>query len=241
MKVKHLLISRVAVKWNHPQLGWRHEEINMLWDDWVKDSIQLYDKYCRPSLRQQTDQDFTLLSLVDENIKEFGNILENEVLIKLKSEGDFIKRIVNGINSYIETIKDEYEYIIVTRIDRDDCLRKDYVSNVKKGMLDGKITEKYLDLYFSYTYDVKKDIVYDSHKYYVTVSPFVSTMERIKEGKIRCVSFIVDHNIVPTLLNGRKANNLVAIQVIHENNLRNMVVGKEIKINYNDFNLKRNG
>jgi hypothetical protein len=48
MKIKHILVSRVAIKW-------RHQETGMSWEEWLNDSIKLYDKYCRPSIQNQTN------------------------------------------------------------------------------------------------------------------------------------------------------------------------------------------
>jgi hypothetical protein len=111
---------------------------------------------------------------------------------------------------------------------------------VKKNLLNGEeITEKYVDIYYSFTYDALNNKIHNSNKYFNVVSPFVSVLEKINDGKIKCISFTVDHNMVNRYLSGIKANNLVAIQVIHKNNLKNKIVGDKIKINYNDFNLKK--
>lgn len=230
MRVKHILVSRVAIKW-------RHNETGLSWDNWVKNSFSLYDTYCRPSLRNQTDQDFTLLSLIDHEVSEYGDVLENEVVVSVGSNGDVRQRIINAINSYVQEIENDYDFIILTRIDRDDCLRKDFVGVVKNHVLSNEVREQYVDLYFSYTYDVKNKVIHNSNKYYKVVSPFVSTVERINDGKIPCIPFMVDHGYVPTKLNGTKLNNLVAIQVIHDTNLSNRIVGEAININLKDFNL----
>lgn len=229
MKIKHILVSRVAVKW-----GKRHNEVGLSWDEWIKDSFYLYDKYCRPSLKQQTNQDFILLSLIDVGITEYGDVLNNEKIIKT-SGVDIRKTMIDGVNSYINEIKDEYDYVLLTRIDRDDCLKKDFIENLKTHIFSDDIKEKYIDLYYSYTFNVKSGEVHDSPKYHKMVSPFVSTLEKINNGKIRCISFMVDHNAVKNHLNGKKLKNLYAMQVIHENNLKNKIMGDVVNIQLNEF------
>lgn len=227
MRVKHLLVSRVAVKW-------RHGETGMSWEDWVRNSFMLYDKYCRPSIKKQIDQDFTLLSLVDESISDFGNKLQNEEIV-FTSGDDIRKTIIDGINGYVGNIVNDYDYVIITRVDRDDCLKSDFVSEVKKHLISFNGEERFVDLYRSFTYDVKHQVMYDSPKYYNMVSPFVSTIEKIDNGKIKCVSFAVDHTHVGQHLKGVKLKSLLAVQIIHEYNLKNKVMGNLINYNLSEF------
>ncbi|MFW5847973.1 MAG: glycosyltransferase [bacterium] len=230
IKVKHIVVTRLAVKW-------RFKDTKLNWDEWLRDSIKLMDTFCRPSLKNQSTQDFTLLSLVDESVEQYGNVLDNEVILKIKSkEGDYPKKeMVNKINEYVSTLKD-YDYVIVSRIDRDDCLHYRFLELVQL-YLSGS-GEKYVDLNYSITLSTKTKTAHDSRKYFNTfVSPFVSTYEKIVNGKIRCISIINDHDKVSKFLVGKKVNDLIGIQVIHDNNLKNKIYGKPININYKDYGI----
>lgn len=227
MRVKHLLISRVAVKW-------RHGETGMSWENWVSNSFMLYDKYCRPSLKKQSDQDFTLLSLVDDSLTDFGNVLDNEEIIFTAGD-DIRKTIIDGINGYVENIADNYDYVIITRVDRDDCLKSDFVELVKKHLISFNGEERFVDLYHTLTYDVKQQVMHNSPKYFNMVSPFVSTIEKINNGKIKCVPFAVDHTHVGQHLKGIKLKSLLAVQIIHEYNLKNTMMGSPINYSISEF------
>lgn len=222
MKIKHIVVSRVAI-------NWRVSETNLGWEEWVKNSFELYDKYCRSSLKKQTNQDFTLLSLVDSKLNNFGNQLNNETIIPVNYNGDIRKTIIDGINSYIKTITNKYDYVILTRLDRDDALNLNFIENVQKLLINANISERYIDIKKLYSYDAINNKIYESKKYDKTVSPFVSVIEKISDDKIKCLPYRVDHNMIPHYLKGKKNNELIAMQIIHDNNLKNKLTGnKEI-------------
>lgn len=233
IKIKHIVITRLAIKW-------RFKDTKLNWGSWLEDSINLMDSFCRPSLKNQTTQDFTLLSIVDESVGECGNILDNEIILKIKSkEGNYPRHeMIERINEYVSGLFG-YDFIIISRIDRDDCFHKDFLKTVKK-YLNGN-SEKFVDLNHSITYSIENDVAYNSMKYYNTfVSPFVSTYEKIINNKIRCIPFMVDHNEVSKHLKGKKVNDLIAMQVIHKYNLINKIYGNPININYNDYGFNIN-
>lgn len=232
MRIKHIVVTRFAIKW-------RFNETKLKWKDWLDNSVQLMDTFCRPSLKNQTNQDFTLLSLVDDSVSDYGNVLNNEVIIKLNvTDNSYPKpKIIEGVNKYIESLED-YDAVILTRLDRDDCLHYKFLEKVKRYLISG--IEQYVDLNHSLTYDYNKKITHDSKKYYNTfVSPFVSTCELINNNnKIKCISLLVDHNDVPKYLKGEKINDLFAMQVIHGKNLVNRIYGEPIKINKKEYGIK---
>jgi hypothetical protein len=74
-KYKHIIVSRVGLKWYENETTLRCETLGLTWDEWISDSIHLYDTYCRNSLNNQTNKDFILLSLFDESVEFFGNLI----------------------------------------------------------------------------------------------------------------------------------------------------------------------
>jgi len=229
--VKHIIVTRLAIKW-------RFSETNLTWDQWVKSSISLMDRFCRSSLKNQTDQDFTLLSIVDQDINEYGNVLDNEVILKVNSVNNEYPKsnMIDVINEYIGNLEG-YDSVILTRLDRDDALRSDFIKNVKKYLQEKP--DSYIDLNNSLTYDNEKSVAHNSKKYFNTfVSPFVSTHEKIINNKIKCISLLVDHNLVNKHLPGKKVNDLYAMQVIHGLNLINRLYGHPIVFNKKDYGIE---
>jgi len=231
-KVKHIIVTRFALKWRFAETNLKN------WDRWLDDSIHLMESFCRPSLKNQTNQDFTLLSIVDNSVKNYGNMLENEVILKvptIKKNGYPKQQMINVINEYIAGLEG-FDSVILTRLDRDDALRNDYIDNVQGYLSDN--VESYVDLRNSISYDYDKKEAHDLKKYSSSfVSPFVSVHEAINNGKIKCISLLVDHNEVSSYLKGRKVNDLYAMQVVHQNNIGNKVRGVLIKINKTDYGI----
>jgi len=233
MKTLHIVITRLAVNWTN------HRNFKQDWNVWVDESIEFMDSLCRESLKNQTTQNFKLLSLVDESVTSFGDVLPNEEILMIKSDGgDYPKTdILNQINKYIKSISSEYDAVIVTRLDRDDCLHKDFLANVQK-YFENNTSNSFIDIRKSITYDLSKGNAHDSPKYHSMISPFVSTFEIIVDGKIECISMKYDHAHVNRHLNGNKVNNLMPMQVITGKNMLNRMYGTPITINKNEYGIK---
>jgi len=227
--LKHIVITKLAIKW-------RFEETKLNWNDWLNYSIFLMDNYCRPSLKNQINQDFTLITLVDNSVNNFGNVLNNEIIIKIKKDKNSlypVNNIVNNIDNYIQSLNNMYDKLIITRLDRDDMIKNNYLLNVKNKLKDKN--NYYLDLNNLYVYNLNKNIFFKSKKYYNTfVSPFVSTVENIKSN-MNYYILTEQHTKLNKLLNGHKDNSLYAMQIIHKYNLLNKVTGNKIN-NINTIN-----
>lgn len=232
-KVKHIIVTRLALKW-------RFSETKLSWDDFLKESIYLMNTYTRPSLKNQSNQDFTLLSIMDESVNDYGNVLDNEIILKVKTEKNNAypkQNMINVVNEYIGNLEG-YDSVILTRLDRDDALHIDFINNVQKYL--NSNPNSYIDLNNSITFNSRKNKAHDSKKYFNTfVSPFVSTHEKINNNKINCISLLVDHDQVPRHLKGKKVNDLYAMQVIHGRNLVNRIYGNIININLNEYGFKK--
>lgn len=112
----HLVISRVACKWYLEGKLRCEQELGKTWEEWYKESIILYDTYCRKSLEQQTEKNFKLISFFDSDINDYGKMLDNEIILKV----DDIDDINDVLSRYI---RENYPSgpILLSRIDRDDC------------------------------------------------------------------------------------------------------------------------
>jgi hypothetical protein len=230
---KHLIISRVACKWYNEKGQLRCEsELNKSWKDWSKESIELYDKFCRKSLKNQTNKNFTILSIFDQNITDYGNILPNEVILKLNNIDD----IKNVVREYIVNSKINNKYILISRIDRDDCYKNNFVDILHKKINENEIKDEcYFDISKINNYNLitKSKLIKD---YINKTSPFVSTLEYNKKN-INLYS-LIGHNSVIKIIKGIDVNELNVLQIIHGNNLLNKSIGKETDFNLSDFGLE---
>lgn len=229
--IAHLVVSRVAVFWKHPTL----KKLGITWEDYVKERIMLYNTITKPSVAAQTDQNFFLISLVDEHINEVYPYLDDYWLDNERIA--YVERNPEGLphKNIVETVKQAvyelglmgYTDVIVSRLDSDDLIHTDYVKNVKELLT---LPNTFVDIADSYTYNLETGRVYQSGKYQKVVSPFVSVREKV-EG-FSAVSFAVDHNRVPEICHGFKSNEIKAIQVIHNNNMINKQGAQDITDNF---------
>jgi hypothetical protein len=239
-EIKHIVIVRLALKW-------RYKELNKKWDEWLENSIYLMDKYCRPSLLNQKNKNFDILTLVDSCVNYYGNKLDNEYILKFDSENDLNTiwegykncQMIKTINDHVYKNYKNYNYVLLTRLDRDDIIRYDFLENVRKNI---KIfDEQYIDT--NMVYHLKNDIIYKCDKYIEgkMISPFVSTLEKIENGKIKCYPFFKSHTETKKFLNGLKFKNLNAIQVLHDNNFSNTLKNFEElnNIKIEDYGIKK--
>jgi len=127
--IKHFIISRVAAKWfNEKKILRCESELNMKWEDWSKQSIDLYNTYTRKSLKNQTNQNFELLSIIDKDIEYLGELLPNEKIIRVSNINESVKKIKEYL---IEKVENK-DILLLSRIDRDDCYKNDFVENIQE-------------------------------------------------------------------------------------------------------------
>ena len=217
--MKHLIVSRVALKYNDPRVP--------DWDKWAKERSYLYNMMTKPSLINQTNQNFILVSLVcpdlfdvDPYWGEFN--IPNEVVLNIPYEFTYpFGGIVNVVKDYVKTL--DSDEVIITRLDSDDLIRNDFVENVQRHLT---VPNTYVDIQNSYTYNLETGKVFESAKYDFIVSPFVSVRERIRDFK--CLAYAYQHHEIDKQIQGQKLSTIKAMQTIHNNNLVNKQSGWDI-------------
>ena len=237
---KHIIISRVAMKWYEPDGQLICESrFNMSWDKWLENSIYLYDTYCRASLRNQKNQNFILLTIVDESVKNIGKVLPNEYVIRIKE----LSELSSAIEDFVKTNISENLYLF-SRLDRDDCFAYDYVDILQKTVntylnTDNDLSPIYIDIDHYHMYDNTNDI-FTTTKYSDRTSPFTSILTNTANSGI-----YAGHGRIKDKMKGFKIPELNALQIIHGENISNRIKGYAIPKNtinkrLLDFGIKKN-
>jgi hypothetical protein len=124
--MKHIIIT--------PYYVWRHfsgqAEPKLAGPTWLAHRLQLFEKYCLPSVTSQSDQNFEWFIYFDVStaadylgrIRALTSKYEN-ISIKLCSHFDPAKDV-------LATLTDSMNWVITTRLDNDDGLRRDFVSTL---------------------------------------------------------------------------------------------------------------
>ncbi|MCU4176868.1 glycosyltransferase [Carboxylicivirga sp. N1Y90] len=177
---KHFLITRFNLR-NFP-LGEKKQDE---WVQWTRDRISLFDKYCLPSLSNQSNKDFKWFIYFDtqtpDEFTDYINKLNGFEFIKVcYSDGmDSFDKV------YIEDIKNnigDSSWAMISRIDNDDCFDSAAIERIQESFVkkDGHL----ISLASGYTLDLKKNIL--SH-YFYPMSPFLTIIESTTKKNIKGV------------------------------------------------------
>jgi len=129
---QHYIITRFNLRrkdWNTT----KNNEV-VLSDSWLKERFELFENYCFPSVKNQTNQNFKWLVFFDTNTP---NNYKNKINKLVDDYKNFQPFFIDGMELFIPSIiknvshLDDKKYIITSRLDNDDCLHKDYVSIVQ--------------------------------------------------------------------------------------------------------------
>ena len=220
-KFLHFIISRVALKWPSDNGGYRHEETGLDWNEWVADSIGLYDKYCRQSLKYQACTDFILLSMFNEGIENTGTVLSNEKILYCKDINEVNAVAMSECSKYVN----HYEKFLFTRIDRDDCLHNLFVYTLHE------MVDRYEGI-MPYYFDVGRIHISEPatgrcsiKDYYHTTSPFTSILQASTDLDLKIYK---GHGRIKDRYPGIKNDNLEVLQIIHGKNLLNKIKGQPV-------------
>ena len=175
----HFLFTRFNLR----QASWTNTKNNtpVLTEEWLKNRFELFENYCLPSVRSQTNKDFKWLVFFDI---ESPLPYKEKIMEYQKDCAMFQPFFVQDMSYFFSTIQDELKkstapYIITSRIDNDDCISQHYIEEVQRNF----DQQNYLAIDFSdgYTLQVAPKVkVGKRHHIY---NPFISLIERNENPK----------------------------------------------------------
>lgn len=194
---------------------YNHPKINDP-EAWMEHRIILFEKYTLPSVLAQTDKDFTWLLAFDKQTPE--NILTRYDYI------DNIHIIYEYPKFWIQN-KIYDEWLITSRLDNDDYIYPTYIEEIKKAF---RRKEEVIDVeYIQFDYFTGK---YYTSDRYPPNGPFLSLVEYVEMDGLANTCFFCSHTKMPDNFPARKINKVLAKMIIHDRNISNHIVGKEIQL-----------
>jgi hypothetical protein len=215
-------------------------------DEWNKKRIELLNKFLRPSLMQQTCQDFTFITLWhDYYTEDFRNRLGSEYQIIIErgwdeqdeQPFDFEQwkqgKIVKQTMDFWKQIRDKTKQFaegktLVTNVDSDDALHYKFVERLQERAKD---VEPY------YYLDISKRLAYNpetgatGNKTTSGASPVISTVEPNYE----CIPLKYHHAFFDDYIEGEKVKGLKVVQTITGNNIFCGGTGTETEIKLEQY------
>lgn len=106
--------------------------------EWLEERFKLFDTYCFPSIKAQTNQYFLWVCLFDEEltmpyidkIKEY--VKESKVFLPIFIDKEDSSNVTRCISDIILKFKDESRDLITIRLDNDDALSVEFIETVKE-------------------------------------------------------------------------------------------------------------
>ncbi|RCW27029.1 glycosyltransferase [Marinilabilia salmonicolor] len=209
----HFLITRFNVPWVD---GKASDE------DWLSQRMEIFIKYCLPSVKSQTSNNFTWLIYLDVFTPEWAlnqlknNLPKNTLLITVNTFEQMKKQVRSDLT---QINHQKADYIITSRLDNDDAISPQYIELIQQNFKEKH--GKFINFQQGLCYSIEKQI-FSAYTY--NNSPFLSKIERVNKG----VSSILAHDHVETLAQIQLDGNHW-VQIIHGQNVSNGLRGKIIR------------
>jgi hypothetical protein len=227
---KHIIITRfnLSKRWSKDKNG-----KNVLDEEWLRKRYDLFEKFCFPSIESQSNQNFEWWVYFDVDLSEsyknrnemlhrkFNNFIPKYELSYEDFEANLPKQIEEKL------IQENKQWVVTTRIDNDDMFAMDTIEIMQKEI---NFSEKcVLEIPFGYTLELKAKSIFREVESYL--NPFISLVEkRIENMPIETV-YYKQHNQWKDLKTQKISESAQWIQVIHDSNVSNMPVGREVFFN----------
>jgi hypothetical protein len=171
---KHFLTTRFNLAFEEWSKDKNHNQVRT--DDWLQKRIQLFEKYCLPSISKQTNQDFDWIILFDVSSPDFlkSRIKEWQKLCpRIHPLFTRAKTYLIDLKEIISVKNDNREFVITTRIDNDDVFQLDAIAEIQKAFLPKNVV---IDFPFGYFLDVKGRKMTEQD---YPNNPFISVIEKM--------------------------------------------------------------
>lgn len=213
-------------------------------EEWHKDRFELFNRFCLPSILQQTSSNFKLLIFFNEEKREkYQEFIEETIKSDADVEFLFVKPGEDHRVFLNEYIIDHItsNYLITTRMDNDDCIAVDFVESIQKefnfmkGGFEGDYT--ILNAGNGYQFETKFPFRKSKREGY-SYSPFVSLVSKMDLAK--SIVTVLSHSH----LNWRNFSEAKELpektywtQIIHKKNVSNKILTLKLlpKISDPDF------
>jgi len=186
---EHLVITRFNVKLHDGTLNSKGNN-----PDWLAERFKLFDTYCYPSVRNQTNKRFKWIVLFDDRTPErfteralsyvkWKNYNPEFVNFALHEETGCPPGLISIIEKYVSS---DCQFLITTRVDNDDSVCKNFIQMIQNQFHAQDIE----GIVFPLGYQLYQGNLYLD---YSMGNHFVSLIEKLQPGSLRTV-FVMPHD-----------------------------------------------
>ena len=214
----HLILTRfnVRVDYSTPGKG--------LDPDWLSHRFQLFEQFCYPSMRMQSNQQFKWLVFFDsETPTEFkqkiSDYAEWRNFVPVYVDREFTPEL-NRMTVFAH-LPQEVEFLITTRLDNDDAVSNDFIQVIQRNFQDQSL--EFINLPNGYVWSQGK-----LYSFRYLKNPFMSLVERIQERSPNGFKTILcgEHTQLASIGTVKQVQTAPTwLQVVHGNNVSNRIRG----------------
>ena len=224
--MQHFILTRFNLQTNFWDKDKNRKEV--LDDSWLKVRIELFLKFCLPSVVGQTTKNFSWFIFFQKGTeKDLSEVLEQlekyDFIIPVFCENyeGFRENKGKIISKYL---KSESEFLISTRLDNDDAIAKDFVEKVHGVYYDNKEKEFVIDFPWGLCLDVNQSPQLSAYKH--VSNQFISFVEKTHKGKEPRTVLSHEHYAwqkIAEFISIEEKN--MWLQVSHDRNITNRLEG----------------
>lgn len=181
--MKHFLCTRFNLK----NEDWKtdRDDVNVLSEEWMKQRLELFEKYCLPSVLNQKNKNFTWVIFFD---LDTSAVYRNRIEMYSNNGINFSAVYIDGTASLVdelkkfvyENISEHDEFIITSRLDNDDAIHQNFIDVIQELAKDKH--EMVIDLITGYQMNISNNI-YEFRNHFKYFNPFISVVESSKNIK----------------------------------------------------------
>lgn len=214
-KIDHVILTR----FNLPTAG--VESLIRAKEGWLRDRQELFEQHCLPSVRLQTNQNFSWIIYFDTQSPQW---LKERISV-LSATGIFIPIYRDAVSpeellSDVETVRgSDASILLTTNLDNDDGLSINFVERLQESVVDEVRTAIY----------IPAGLIQQGEKLYLRHdkdNAFCSVSELWSDAKTCWVDW---HNLLHQHMRVKEVNGEPGwLQVVHTGNVSNRVRGRRV-------------
>ena len=188
---------------------------SILDDGWMTHRFDLFENYCFPSVKAQSNQSFKWIVLfnsdTDEKWRNKISELESQYDLFQPLFIDGVANMLSDLKSFISGQLSEDKYVVTTRMDNDDLIHKDFIDAIQT--LAKPVDKLVVDLRRGYQVNFLNGEV---KSYYAKFNPFISVVEHVKTMETVFARIHGDWRTETNLRVGK--SDAYWVQVVHDRN-----------------------
>ncbi len=172
----HYLITRFNLK--NPKWDVTKNNETLLTDEWLEHRLWLFENFCFPSVAAQVNRDFEWLIYFDVTTPE---AYKQKIAAIIGDQPNIRLFYIEGMPAFYPEIQKLITaeaagkpYLITSRIDNDDCIRKTFIDEVQKQF--DKQDYMAIDVIKGYSLQIKPVIMLGKKEH--IFNPFISLIEK---------------------------------------------------------------